>query len=108
MQRPYHNLSHIYLPGHVEIPTCSRTGCVVTVPSTSRILSPLDDRTAERRDDSDWVLIFLIALYDKNFKNPELDIRSKEYASNDYTNLRTNELFKFKFSNPFWSLYSIN
>lgn len=69
MQRPYHNLSHIYLPGHVEIPTCSRTGCVVTVPSTSRILSPLDDRTAERRDDSDWVLIFLIALYDKNFKN---------------------------------------
>lgn len=41
------------LPGHVEIPTCSRTGWVVTVPSTSRIFSRLDDRTAERRDDSD-------------------------------------------------------
>lgn len=50
------------LPGHVDIPTCSRTGWVVTVPSTSRIFSLLDDRTAERRDDSDWVFIFLIAL----------------------------------------------
>jgi hypothetical protein len=56
------SLYSINLPGHVEIPTCSRTGWVVTVPSISRIFSPLDDRTAERRDDSDWVFIFLIAL----------------------------------------------
>jgi hypothetical protein len=51
------------LPGHVDIPTSSRTGWVVTVPSTSRIFSLLDDRTAERRDDSDWFFIFLMALH---------------------------------------------
>jgi hypothetical protein len=51
------------LPGHVDIPTCSRTGWVVTVPSTSRIFSLLDDRMAERRDDSDWFFIFLMALH---------------------------------------------
>ena len=56
------SLNSINLPGHVEIPTCSRTGWVVTVPSTSKIFSPFDDRTAERRDESDWVFIFLIAL----------------------------------------------
>lgn len=51
---------------------------------------------------------FLLLCMTKILKIAELDKRSKEYASNDYTNLRTNELFKFKFSNPFWSLYSIN
>ena len=52
------------IPGHVDIPTCSRTGCVVTVPSTSRIFSPLADRMEERRDDSEFVFSFLIDLED--------------------------------------------
>lgn len=57
------NITHpINQPGQVDIPTCSRTGWVVTVPSTSRIFSPLDDRLAERIDDSDWLFIFFIAL----------------------------------------------
>nr|GMC74034.1 VQ motif-containing protein 20-like [Ipomoea batatas] len=38
------------VPGHVEIPICSRTGWVVTVPSSSRIFSPLSERSEERKD----------------------------------------------------------
>lgn len=53
-------------PGHVDIPTCWSTGCVVTVPSTSRIFSLLGNRLPERRDDSEWLFSFFIALCEKN------------------------------------------